>query len=338
LRLPFKLVCAPTFYLPIGQSVFPVSKYRLICEHLLKKGIAVPDDFVEPAPASDEDILLVHTPEYLRKLRTGALSASEEVQLEVTYSRELVEAYWLCAGGTILASQCALRDGVAFNISGGFHHAFPDHGEGFNLINDVAVAIRRMQKDGAIKTAMTVDCDVHHGNGTAAIFGKRNAAPAPWPERLPYMRESPAEDVFTISLHQENKYPAWKPPSSIDVGLPDGMGDDEYLRWLEKALTSGLRRFQPDLICYLAGSDPYKGDLLGGLALTIEGLKRRDELVFRTAIAHGIPVLVLPAGGYASDVRDTITIHCNTVVVAQQIVASARRDGVPAASVKKPSA
>ncbi len=201
----------------------------------------------------------------------------------------------------------------------------------------MAVAIRRLQKDGAIKTAMTVDCDVHHGNGTAAIFGMRNAPRPAWPERLPYMRESHARDVFTISLHQENNYPAWKPPSSIDVGLPDGIGDDEYLAWLEKALTSGLQRFQPDLICYLAGSDPYKGDLLGGLALTVEGLKRRDELVFRTASVRRIPVLALPAGGYASNVLDTVTIHCNTVLAAREIVASARRDGVPATSVKKPN-
>jgi acetoin utilization deacetylase AcuC-like enzyme len=333
--LPFKLVCARTFYLPIGQSVFPVSKYRLTYERLVEKGIATPEDFIEPTPASDEDILLVHTPEYVQKLHTGTLSASEEAGLEVPYSRKLVEAYWLCTGGTILAAQCALQDRVAFNLSGGFHHAFPDHGEGFNLIHDVAVAIRRMQKDGAIKTAMTVDCDVHHGNGTAAIFGTQNAARPSWPGRLPYMRETPADDVFTISLHQENNYPAWKPPSSIDVGLTDGMGDDEYLGWLEKALTTGLRRFQPDLICYLAGSDPYKGDLLGGLALTIEGLKRRDQLVFRTAAAQRVPVLVVPAGGYASDVRDTATIHCNTVVAAWEV--SSRGDRVFSTPVKKPN-
>ena len=318
--LPFKIACAPTFYLPIGQSVFPVSKYRLMAEHLLEQGIAGPEDFVSPTPASDEDILLVHTPEYVHKLRTGTLSASEEWQLEARYSLELVDAYWLCVGGTIHAAGCALRDGVAFNISGGFHHAFPDHGEGFNLINDVAVAIRHMQKRGKIKTAMIVDCDVHHGNGTAAIFGAQNAALLPRPEHLPYMRESAAGDVFTISLHQENNYPALKPPSAIDVGLPDGLGDDPYLAWLEKALTLALRRFQPDLICYLAGSDPYRGDLLGGLALSIEGLIRRDDFVFRTARAHGIPVLALPAGGYASDVRDTVTIHCNTVLAASRML------------------
>ena len=185
--LPFKLVCAPNFYMPIGQSVFPVSKYRLMSEHLLEQGIASPEDFVAPTPASDKDVLLVHTPEYVHKLRTGTLSESEKWQLEARYSLELVEAYWLCVGGTILAAGCALHDGVAFNISGGFHHAFPDHGEGFNLINDVAVAIRRMQRDGKIKTAMIVDCDVHHGNGTAAIFGIWRGTPPARPEHLPYM-------------------------------------------------------------------------------------------------------------------------------------------------------
>ncbi|HJY88468.1 MAG TPA: histone deacetylase [Candidatus Acidoferrales bacterium] len=320
--LPFKLVCAPTFYLPIGQSVFAVSKYRLLCEQLLNKGIAGPEDFLEPPPASDEDVLLVHTPEYVEKLRAGTLSVAEQWQLEVPYSRELVQAYWLCAGGTILAAQHALEDGVAFNMSGGFHHAFPDHGEGFNLINDVAVAIRRMQKDAKIQTAMTVDCDVHHGNGTAAIFGVPNAAVSPQPAP-PYLRESPVRDVFTISLHQENNYPAWKPPSSIDVGLPDGTGDEEYLAWLEKALSLGLQRFQPDLICYLAGSDPYGRDLLGGLGMSVEGLRRRDELVFGTARARGIPVLALPAGGYASEVRDTVTIHANTILAAREISSAA---------------
>jgi len=320
--LPFKLVCAPDFYLPIGQSVFPVSKYRLLCDHLLEKAIAGPEDFLEPAPASDEDILLVHTPEYVQKLRTGALSAAEEWQMEVPYSRELVQAYWLCAGGTILAAQHALEDGAAFNLSGGFHHAFPDHGEGFNLIHDVAVAIRRLQKDARLRTAMTVDCDVHHGNGTAAIFGVLNAVTSPRPAP-PYLRESPARDVFTISLHQENNYPAWKPPSSIDVGLPDGIGDGEYLAWLEKALFLGLRRFQPDLICYLAGSDPYRRDLLGGLSMSIAGLGRRDELVFRTARARGIPVLALPAGGYAHEVRDTVTIHANTILAAREVFRAA---------------
>ncbi|MFB3813987.1 MAG: histone deacetylase [Terriglobales bacterium] len=317
--LPFKLVCGRNYYLPIGQNVYPVSKYRLTCEYILSRGIAGPDDFVVPDCATDADILLVHTPEYLHKLCTGGLSEEEELQLEVPFYPELVQAYRLCAGGTILASEYALRDGIAFNMAGGFHHAFADHGEGFNLINDVAVAIRRLQKDGKIKTAMTVDCDVHHGNGTAAIFGTGEAPAFSRPGAAPYFRESPPTDVFTISLHQENNYPAWKPRSSIDVGLPDRIGDEDYLKWLEKALIWGLQRFHPDLICYLAGSDPYEGDLLGGLALSIEGLKRRDEFVLRTALQRKIPVLVLPAGGYAVNVRDTVIIHSNTVVAAGEV-------------------
>lgn len=202
------------------------------------------------------------------------------------------------------------------------------------MIHDVAIAIRRLQKDGKIRRAMTVDCDVHHGNGTAAIFAGAAESSAPLPSFgpvTPGVREkaaggSPAStqagDVFTISLHQENNYPPWKPPSSIDVHLPDGTGDAEYLAWLDNALSSGLRQFTPDLICYIAGADPYREDQLGGLALTIDGLKQRDELVFRVARARGIPVMVTYAGGYARRVKDTVTIHVNTVVAAREIFLS----------------
>ena len=248
--------------------------------------------------------------------------------MEIPYSPELVRAFWLAAGGSILAADHALKDRVAFNIGGGFHHAFPDHGEGFCMIHDVAVAIRRMQRDDKIRTAMTVDCDVHHGNGTAAIFAGTRTPSEPLPSTSAAalnpapagkMRHAHAGDVFTISLHQHNNYPAWKPPSSIDVDLPDGMGDDDYLAWLDNALSSGLRQFEPDLICYIAGADPYREDQLGGLALTLEGLKRRDELVFRVAKARNIPVMVTYAGGYARRVEDTVTIHCNTVIAAKEV-------------------
>jgi len=318
-----KLVYSDGYYLPIGAHVFPAEKYRLVRERLLKDKIAAASDFVEPKPASDEDILLVHTPEYVSKLRHGTLSPLEEAQMEVPYSPELVRAFWLAAEGSIKAAEFALADGIAFNIGGGFHHAFPDHGEGFCVIHDVAVAIRRMQKDGKIKRAMTVDCDVHHGNGTAAIFGNGKASGNPLPsETKPdhrgTQRNTESTDVFTISLHQANNYPAWKPPSSIDVNLPDRTGDAEYLRWLDNALSSGLRQFQPDLLCYIAGADPYKEDQLGGLSLSIEGLKQRDQLVFRVAKARGIPVMVTYAGGYARNVQDTVTIHCNTVVAAKE--------------------
>ena len=321
--LPFKLIYSDDYYLPIGQHVFPAEKYKRIYERLLDTKVAEATDFLTPQAASDEDILLVHGSDYVEKLKTGTLSPREEMQLEVPFSPELVHAFWLAAGGSILAAEHALQDGVAFNIGGGFHHAFPDHGEGFCMIHDVAVAIRRMQKDRKIVRAMTVDCDVHQGNGTAAIFagvrGATDALPSVSVSTLggTKVQGKTAGDVFTISLHQANNYPPYKPPSSIDVDLPDGIGDDDYLAWLDNALSSGLRQFEPHLICYIAGADPYKEDQLGGLALTLDGLQRRDELVFRVAKAKGIPVMVTYAGGYAHKVEDTVTIHSNTVVAAK---------------------
>jgi acetoin utilization deacetylase AcuC-like enzyme len=329
--LPFKLIYSDDYYLPIGQHVFPAQKYRLVHQRLLEDGTAMPEDFLATKLASDQDILLVHTPAYVEKLKTETLSAREEMELEIPYSPGLVKAFWLAAGGSILAAECALKDKIAVNIGGGFHHAFPDHGEGFCMIHDVAVAIRRMQRHNKIRTAMTVDCDVHQGNGTAAIFAGTRTASQPLPSSAAptvgssqpgqrgLMRGTHAGDVFTISLHQENNYPPSKPPSSIDVDLPDGITDDDYLAWLDNALSSGLRQFPPDLICYIAGADPYREDQLGGLALTIEGLKKRDELVFRVAKAQGIPVMVTYAGGYAQRVEDTVTIHCNTVVAAKDV-------------------
>ncbi|MGH9498000.1 MAG: histone deacetylase family protein [Terriglobales bacterium] len=321
--LPFKLIYSDDYYLPIGAHVFPAQKYELIHKRLLETGIAEASDFLTPQPASDQDVLLVHTPQYVHKLKTGTLSAREELELEIPFSPELVRAFWLAAGGSILAAQHALQDRVAFNLGGGFHHAFADHGEGFCMIHDVAVAIRRMQRDGKVTRAMTVDCDVHHGNGTAAIFagtripgGPLPSTSAPLLNPSAKIRGAHAGDVFTISLHQENNYPPVKPPSSIDIDLPDGMGDDDYLAWLDNALSSGLRQFEPELICYIAGADPYREDQLGGLSLTIEGLRRRDELVLRVARARDIPVMVTYAGGYALRVEDTVTIHCNTVLAA----------------------
>ncbi len=324
--LPFKLIYSDDYFLPIGHHVFPAEKYRRIRQRLEEDGVAEPEDFVTPNSASDQDILLVHRPEYVEKLKNGTLSAREELQMEIPFSPELVKAFWLAAGGSILAAEHALKDGVAFNIGGGFHHAFPDHGEGFCMIHDVAVGIRRMQRDDKIRTAMTVDCDVHQGNGTAAIFAGTRTASEALPSIGPMTfggagkaRGVHAGDVFTISLHQENNYPIWKPPSSIDIDLPDGIEDEEYLGWLDNALSSGLRQFEPDLICYIAGADPYREDQLGGLALSIEGLKKRDELVFRVARAKGIPLMVTYAGGYAQKVEDTVTIHCNTVVAAKEV-------------------
>jgi acetoin utilization deacetylase AcuC-like enzyme len=326
--LAFKLVYSDAYYLPIGSHVFPAEKYRLVRDRLISTGIAEKTDFLEPQPATDQDILLVHKPEYVQKLKAGRLSPREEMEMEIPYSRDLVEAFWLAAGGSILAARQALSEKVCLSIGGGFHHAFPDHGEGFCMIHDVAVAIRRLQRDDQISTAMTVDCDVHQGNGTAAIFAGTRTESVPLPSvsgstlnpaRPPRMRGAHAGEVFTISLHQHNNYPLYKPPSSIDVELPDGIGDADYLAWLDNALSSGLRRFEPDLICYIAGADPYREDQLGGLDLTIAGLKKRDELVFRVAQARNIPVMVTYAGGYAENVEDTVTIHSNTVVAAKEV-------------------
>ncbi len=330
--LSFKLVYSDAYYLPIGEHVFPAEKYRRVRDRLIASGVAEATDFLEPQPATDQDILLVHKPEYVQKLKTGTLTAREEMEMEVPYSRDLVQAFWLAAGGSILAAQRSLADRVSISIGGGFHHAFPDHGEGFCMIHDVAVAIRRLQRDDKIRTAMTVDCDVHQGNGTASIFAGTRTASSLLPSassstlegpqgraRGGKMREAHAGDVFTISLHQHNNYPLWKPPSSIDVDLPDGIGDDDYLAWLDNALSSGLRQFEPDLLCYIAGADPYKEDQLGGLSLTIEGLKKRDELVLRVARARNIPVMVTFAGGYAQNIEDTVTIHSNTVAAARNV-------------------
>ena len=259
--LPFKLVYSDDYYLPIGAHVFPAEKYARVHGKLIETGVVEASDFVSPRPATDEDVLLVHTAQYVHKLRTGTLSAREELEMEIPYSPELVRAFWLSAGGSILAAEHALNDRVAFSIGGGFHHAFPDHGEGFCMIHDVAIAIRRLQRDQKITRAMTLDCDVHQGNGTAFIFSgphdpngmlvSRELQLNPAQARV--VRSSPERDVFTISLHQEHNYPAWKPHSSIDVNLPDETGDDDYLAWLDNALSSGLRMFEPDLLCYIAG-------------------------------------------------------------------------------------
>jgi acetoin utilization deacetylase AcuC-like enzyme len=330
--LPFKLVYSDKYFLPIGEHVFRADKFCLIRERLLQQGVADESDFLTPEPASEADVLLVHSAHYVNKLMEGSLSAREELQMEIPYSPQIVHAFMLHTGGSILAAERALQDGVCVNIGGGFHHAFPDHGEGFCMINDFAVAIRVLQKQGRIRRAMTVDCDVHQGNGTAAIFGgsarKSNVLPSSSAPVLGVgtgVELSPraTKDVFTISLHQEHNYPFVKPASSIDVNLPDGCGDAEYLAWLDNALSSGLRQFEPELICYVAGADPFSEDQLGGLNLTMEGLKQRDELIFRVARARNIPIMTVYAGGYASHVEDTVTIHFNTIVAAAEVYRTA---------------
>jgi acetoin utilization deacetylase AcuC-like enzyme len=299
--LPFKVIFHPQYDLKLGPHVFPSEKFKLIHDTLLAEGIAEPSDYLQPDPAPDEDILRVHTPEYVRKLQTDSLTLSERMKLEIPLSESTRAGFWLAAGGSTLAGRKALEDGFAANLSGGFHHAYPGHGEGFCMIHDVGVAIRSLQAAGKIRTAMTVDTDVHHGNGTAAIFGDD-------------------ESVLTLSIHQENNYPMPKPPSDEDIGLDDGTRDEKYLDALEKGLLRALKKMTPDIIFYVGGADPYREDQLGGLALTIEGLQKRDRLVFEHARRLGIPVASTLAGGYARRVADTVRIHVNTIIAARDVV------------------
>lgn len=309
--LRFKLVYHDRYDLNLGEHVFPSQKFRLIYEMLLREGLAKEEDFLRPDPASDEDVLRVHTKEWVHKLKTGTLTASDVMRLEVPYSPELVEAVWLAAGGTTLAARLALRDGFGSNLSGGFHHAYPDHGEGFCAIHDVAMAIRKLQADGVIKKAIVVDTDVHHGNGTAAIFrGDRT--------------------VFTLSIHQLNNYPGHKPPSSIDLDMDDRVEDEQYLGALIPAVERALDEFQPEILFYVGGADPYCEDQLGGLSLTKAGLKRRDRRVFEEARRRSIPVATTLAGGYARRVEDTVRIHVNTILAANEVVLA-----FPSASVAR---
>jgi acetoin utilization deacetylase AcuC-like enzyme len=297
--LPFKLLFHPGFTVDLGPHVFPAQKYRLVRERLLETGVADHADLVRPRTAGDEDVLRVHTADYVRKLKSGDLSAPERLALEVPWSRALVEGVWLAAGAAIEAGRRARADGCAIVLGGGFHHAFADHGEGFCLVHDVAVATAALRAAGEVGRVAVMDLDVHQGNGTAALFTGDRAA-------------------FTVSLHQESNYPAVKPPSTIDVGLADGADDDAYLAALEAPLARALD-FRPDLLWYLAGADPYEEDLLGGLALTGAGLRERDRRVFAAARAAGVPVAVTLAGGYAASPADTVTIHAETVAAASEV-------------------
>ncbi len=297
--LPFKLVYSDRYDLNLGAHVFPTEKYRLLRDRLLREQLAGPEDLLEPTPATDADILLVHEPGYVRRLRTGTLTYQEIIQMEIPYSRQMVEAVWLATGGSILAARRALADRIGFNLGGGFHHAFPGHGEGFCAIHDVAVAIRRLLADGLVERVLVIDCDVHHGNGTAAIFAGDDR-------------------VFTISIHQYNNYPPEKPPSNIDIHLEDRTGDAEYLVALSARYVPAVEMIRPQLVFYVAGADPYYQDQLGGLSLTLDGLKRRDRLVIEAARRAGAAVAVTLAGGYAVDVNDTVTVHANTIVAARE--------------------
>jgi acetoin utilization deacetylase AcuC-like enzyme len=292
------IVYSPRYLADLQGHVFPIEKYRLIVERLEAEGIL--GEVVEPQAATREELELVHTPEYLDDLlaaRWTARTASSEMAL----TEEIARAFLLGAGGSITAARLALeRGGPAMNVGGGLHHAFPDHAEGFCYINDVALAVKMMLHEGRVERAAVIDCDLHQGNGTAVIF---------------------AEDarVFTFSIHEEHLYPV-KQRSDLDVGLPSFAGDDVYLPPLRKYVPQILDKHRPQFVAYVAGADPYAGDQLGSLQLTLEGLTERDRIVLGGCRERGIPVVILLAGGYAARTEDTVTIHVNTYKVAAGIL------------------
>jgi len=292
------IVYSPKYELDLRGHIWPTVKYRLIAERIVAEHLVDATELVPPVPCSWEELALVHTFEYLTKVRNGALTADEIQMLELPWLPELVEGFRLMTGGTCIAAELALDHGSAIHLGGGLHHAYPGHGEGFCLFNDIAVAIRRLQRSGRIERAAVVDCDVHQGNGTAMIF-----------ERDP--------TVFTCSIHQQHNYPLFKPPSDLDIGLADGARDAEYLARLAYALPVVLAS-SPDLLMYVAGADPFRHDRLGGLSLSFEGLRRRDAAVFAAARSASLPVAVVLAGGYAADVEDTVNVHAGTVVMMQR--------------------
>jgi acetoin utilization deacetylase AcuC-like enzyme len=292
-----KFVWSDAYEVELFGHVFPVSKYRLVKEALVKCGLATPADFVAAAPATTEDLRLVHTSAYIEDF-LNLRWTERTVESEMALTPEIVQAYLVAAGGTIEASRRALTDGVAIHIGGGYHHAYPDHAEGFCYVNDVAVAIARLRKDGAAKRVCVVDCDLHQGNGTAVAFARE-------------------PDVFTFSIHQENNYPP-KEHSDLDIGLPDGADDALYLDELS-VVGDILTDHRPEFCLYLAGADPFRDDVLGGLGLTKRGLKHRDAMVLEACRDRDVPVCVVFAGGYAVNIRDVVDIHVNTVAEARRV-------------------
>jgi acetoin utilization deacetylase AcuC-like enzyme len=288
-----QVVYSPRYHVDIGLHVFPTRKYQLVHARLLGDGVIAPGDVIEPQTAAWDDLALVHTREYLANIRDGTLTQEDIAQLELPWSAEMVDGFRVMVGGTIEAARLAVRHRrIVGHIGGGLHHAFPNHGEGFCPFNDVAVAIRVLQHDG-IQRAAVIDLDVHHGNGTAFIF------------------ESDPR-VFTFSMHQQYNYPMWKPRGSLDIGLMDGTGDADYHRHLEDALPAVMAS-RPECLFYLAGADPYEQDQLGGLGLTLDGLRARDRIVIDQARRNGLPMVVVLAGGYARDVDDTVAAHVATM-------------------------
>ena len=286
-----------TIPLPAGHR-FPIEKYALLRDAVLASGLVPPSALHEPERASLDALRLVHTERYIDALVTGTLSDAEQRRIGLPWSEFLIERSFRAVGGTCEAARAALDLGVTMNLAGGTHHAFPDHGEGFCVFNDVAVAIRMLQRDGRIRRAAVIDLDVHQGNGTHAIFAGDDS-------------------VFTFSMHGGRNFPFHKVAGTLDVELADGTGDDAYLAALAEKLPGVLAASAPDLVIYLAGSDPHEGDRLGRLCLTFDGLARRDAMVLDACREVGIPVAVTIAGGYGRDINDSVRAHVNTVRIAR---------------------
>lgn len=296
----YRVYYSPNYYADIGEGhVFPIRKFEIAKDILLAEGTLRPEEIVAPELVDREDLLLVHTADYIDRLAAGELTAKEIRKLGLPWSEALVRRSFTAISGTINASRSALEFGVASNLAGGTHHAYPDRGEGFCVLNDVAVSIRVMQRERLASRFLIIDLDVHQGNGTAFIF-----------------QNSP--EVFTFSMHGAKNFPLFKETSQLDIELADGTGDEEYLETLEHAL-SRVRLHNADIIFYLAGADPFVGDRLGRLALTKEGLKRRDETVLKFARDERIPIVTTLSGGYAERIEDTVEIHCNTIRTVKKL-------------------
>lgn len=281
----------PDYYLPLPEGhPFPMAKYSLVYDVLREQGLLAAGQIMLPEEIAREDLARVHTEDYLDRLFGAGLTATEVRRLGVPWSPRLLRRSRLAVGGTVLALEAALDEGLAGNLAGGTHHAFADHGEGFCVLNDVAIAIRKAQHAGRLQHALIIDLDVHQGNGTAAIF------------------EEDAR-VYTFSMHGERNYPAQKMRSTLDIGLPDGVKDDEYLQRLRDALPQLLRDFSPEVVFYLAGVDVMEGDRYGRFKLTEQGLRERERQVLEFASAQGLPLVITLAGGYASDAARTARLH-----------------------------
>jgi acetoin utilization deacetylase AcuC-like enzyme len=279
---------------------FPIAKYALLRDAVIASGLVAPAHIHEPDRAPIESLRLVHGERYLQAVLSGALTDAEQRRIGLPWSEFLVERSFRAVGGTCEAAAAALERGLTMNLAGGTHHAFPDHGEGFCVFNDVAVAIRTLQRDGRIRRAVVIDLDVHQGNGTHAIF-------------------TGDPSVFTFSIHGGRNYPFHKVAGSLDVELADGTGDDEYLAALAASLPGVLSASAPDLALYLAGADSHEGDRLGRLCLTFDGLARRDVMVLDACREVGIPVAITIAGGYGRNIEDSVRVHLNTVRIAAEL-------------------